>query len=154
MTRQFLLWLLVAFAADGVAQAERPKGEEGKIRQLRQQFVAAINAGDAERAMAVLAADAVILVENAEAVEGREAIRKTTKRVFEHAGTHKLTMETTRLERSGRLAYELGRYTMVRQRADGTTTSEQGKYVDVWRRDGDGEWRIVVHAPSKTLKQH
>jgi ketosteroid isomerase-like protein len=45
-------------------------------------------------------------------------------------------METTRVDHSGDMAMELGRFSLVMRRTDGAMIQEQGKYVRVWRRLG------------------
>ena len=139
--------VLVALLASG--QASHRKDSEAAIRRVRQEFVAAINAKRLDRALELMAPDVVVLVEGRTAFEGRVALGPLLERLFASGATWQLTMETTRLEWDGNLAYELGRYTRTLQRPDGTWQRERGKYVDVWKRQPGREWRIVVHAPSE-----
>jgi ketosteroid isomerase-like protein len=57
-------------------------------------------------------------------------------------------METTRVESSGDMAMEIGRFSVVVRKADGTMAPERGKYVKVWRRLG--VWRLVADCWSRT----
>ena len=139
-----LLLLTLALLAEG-----KPDKRELAIRRARAEFVAAANAGDLERAVGILAPDAVVLVHGAPAIEGSERFRRMASQAFAAEAHPRLTMGTTRLTRSGALAYELGSYQIERRRPDGTASVERGKYVDVWQRQRDGSWRIVVHAPSE-----
>lgn len=64
------------------------------------------------------------------------------------AGITDLALETTHVEQSGHLAYELGGYSLAISLAisqeDGSKKQERGKYVVVWQRQPSDEWRIVV----------
>jgi ketosteroid isomerase-like protein len=46
------------------------------------------------------------------------------------------------------MAMEIGRFSAVVRKADGTATPERGKYVKVWRRLG--AWRLVADCWSRT----
>jgi ketosteroid isomerase-like protein len=58
------------------------------------------------------------------------------------SGYSDLRMETTRVDHSGDMAMELGRFSLVMRRADGAMIPEQGKYVRVWRRLG--AWLLMA----------
>ena len=64
------------------------------------------------------------------------------------AGYSDLRLETTRVDHSGDMAMELGRFSMVLRKADGTLLPEHGKYVKVWRRLG--AWLIMADCWSRT----
>ena len=59
-----------------------------------------------------------------------------------------LRMETARVEYSGDMAMEIGRFSVVVRKADGSMVAERGKYVKVWRRLG--VWRLVADCWSRT----
>jgi hypothetical protein len=46
------------------------------------------------------------------------------------------------------MAMEIGRFSVVFRKVDGTMVPERGKYVKVWRRLG--VWRIVADCWSRT----
>lgn len=151
--RGVLVSALVAFTVSLLgAQSVRTEKDEAALRKTRQEFVAAMNARDADRVVACVSPEVVFLVDNQKPLEEREALRTMLRdhlrRMSAGGVTVELTMETTRLEHSGDLAYELGRYSIVRRLPDGTVQNARGKHVDVWKRQPAGEWRIVVHAPS------
>ncbi len=60
------------------------------------------------------------------------------------AGITDLTLETTHVEQSGHLTYELAGYSLAISQEDGSKKQERGKYVAVWQRQPSGEWRSVV----------
>ena len=58
-------------------------------------------------------------------------------------------METLRVEESGDMAVEIGRYTVAIQQANGTTVAERGKFVQAWRRLGI--WRMTANCWNSDL---
>lgn len=149
MKTRIIRILAVAFLAlPGMVLAAQDEDVEQAIRSQRERFVIAVNARDFEEALSLCAADAVMYVELTDAIERREALGSVVRRMSERRVNPDLDMMTTRLEISGSLAYELGRYRKVYRHPDGSSRQSHGKYVDVWRLEHDGQWRIVVHAPS------
>jgi ketosteroid isomerase-like protein len=55
---------------------------------------------------------------------------------------------TTRVEHSGEMAMEIGQFSMVTRKLDGTSIPERGKYVKVWRRLR--VWLIIADCWSRT----
>jgi len=45
---------------------------------------------------------------------------------------------------SGELGFTWGRFTATHHDKDGKLVTEHGKYLDVWRRQGDGNWRWIA----------
>ena len=50
---------------------------------------------------------------------------------------------TIEVAESGDLAYEIGTYTMSGTSPDGTTWSDEGKYVEIFQ-NVNGEWKIAT----------
>ena len=150
MKRRSFFVLMMAALVPVLATAQSPFNatDDTAIRAGRAGFVAAVNAGDRDRIMSYAAEDCVFLAEGQPLVEGRAALGEMFRRAIESGMTWELRMETSRIEQSGWLAYELGRYWKTTRRPDGTTKHSQGKYVDVWKRQSDGRWLLIVHAPS------
>lgn len=129
------------------ASPDPQQSAEATIRKLRQEFVAAVNARDPEKTLLLWADNGVALAENIKMVE-MPALREALKQIILSGRRTDLVMETTRIEHSGDLAYELGRYSFVIAQPDGSRKQERGKYLDVWKKQPGGEWRLVAHAPS------
>jgi len=128
------------------ASAE-PDRVERAIRTLRQELVSAVNAGDLERAMACWSADVRILMEGRPPIEGSAARESLRQRIADKRVV-RLVMETERIDHSGNLAYEFGRITRMLRGPDDQVVENRGKYLDVWKKHGRSDWRIVAHAPS------
>ena len=79
---------------------------------------------------------------------GPKAVERLLRQ-FGEAGYEDLRLETVRVEISGDLAMEMGKYTVAIRQADGTIQADRGKYVKAWRRLG--VWSIVADCWSSNL---
>jgi ketosteroid isomerase-like protein len=81
-------------------------------------------------------------------VQGQKPIELMLGKLGE-AGYQNLRLETIRVEESGDMAVEIGRYTAAVQQANGTTVADRGKFVQVWRRLGI--WRMTSNCWNSDL---
>ena len=79
---------------------------------------------------------------------GPKAIERKL-REFGEAGYQDLRLETIRVDHSGDMAMEVGRYSVTVYSENGGSMSDRGKYLTVWRRLG--AWRIVADCWSSNL---
>jgi uncharacterized protein (TIGR02246 family) len=105
------------------------------VRDLTQDYVTAFNTGNYDHASALFAADGFLMPPQREAVQGPKAIELMLRKLGE-SGYQNLRVETTRVEQSGDMAVEIGRYTVAIRQANGTTIADRGKFVQAWRRLG------------------
>lgn len=108
---------------------------QSAVRELTQDYVTAFNTGNYDHASALFAADGFLMPPQRDAVQGPNAIELMLRKLGE-AGYQNLRLETIRVEQSGDIAMEIGRYTVAIQQANGTTIADRGKFVQVWRRLG------------------
>lgn len=118
-----------------------------QLRDLTQDFATAFNTGNYDQAASMFSGDGVLMVPQCEATFGPKPIEKLLRQMGEQ-GYGNLRMETIRVDHSGDMAMEIGRFTLVIHRADGTLTPESGKYVKVWRRLG--AWLMSADCWSRT----
>ena len=83
-----------------------------------------------------------------EPAHGQKAVEHLLRK-FSEAGYGDLRVETTRVEYSGDMAMETGRYSVAIRQPNGTTVADRGKYVKVWRRLG--AWLIMADCWSSNL---
>lgn len=121
---------------------------ESQIRSLTQDYVTSFNTGNYDQIAALFAHDGTFMAPHAEPVYGQKAIERLIRQ-FSDAGYGDLRVETTRVEHSGEMAMEIGRYSLAIRQANGTTVADRGKYVKVWRRLG--AWLIVADCWSSNL---
>ncbi len=108
---------------------------QSAVRDLTQDYVTAFNTGNYDHASALFAADGFLMPPQREAVQGLKAIELMLRKLGE-SGYQNLRVETTRVEQSGDMAVEIGRYTVAIRQANGTTIADRGKFVQAWRRLG------------------
>jgi len=115
------------------------------IRATDSAFATAMGAGDAAGAAAIYLPDAHVLPPEAAPVEGREAIQQF---IAGFLGAYHVTIAVSAdaIEGRGDLAYARGHYTLEgTPRAAGTPPlREDGKFLEVLRRQPDGTWRYAV----------
>jgi uncharacterized protein (TIGR02246 family) len=121
---------------------------QSAIRGLTQDYATAFNTGNYDQAAALFTADGFLMPPQSEAVQGQKPIELMLRRLAE-AGYQNLRMETIRVEESGDMAVEIGRYTAAVQQANGTTVAERGKFVQTWRRLGI--WRMAANCWNSDL---
>ena len=122
-------------AADAVAE----------IRTADAALSDAVSKQDLERIASFYADDAVLMPMAETIVAGKAAIRKEWSNVLGIPGMQNVSV-TKRIDasRSGDMGYSRGTYTSTMVGNDGRPVTEPGKWVSVWAKQSDGNWRIVV----------
>jgi uncharacterized protein (TIGR02246 family) len=120
---------------------------QSMIRNLAQDFVTSFNTGNYDQVAALFAQDGTFMAPQHDPAYGPKAVERLLRQIGE-AGYEDLRLETVRVEASGDLAMEIGRYTVGIRQPDGAMLTERGKYVKAWRRLG--VWLIVADCWSVT----
>lgn len=120
------------------------------LRNLAQDFVTAFNTGNFDHAAALFAPDGAFMAPHHELAYGPKAVEHLLRQ-FGEAGYEDLRLETVRVDSSGDLAMEIGRYSVAIRQPEGTLVPDRGKYVKVWRRLG--AWLIVADSWSSNLPE-
>jgi uncharacterized protein (TIGR02246 family) len=118
------------------------------IRNLAQDFVTSFNTGNYDQAAALYAQDGAFLAPHHDPAYGAKAVEHLLRQ-FGESGYEDLRLETVRVESSGDLAMEIGRYSVAIRQPDGTILADRGKYLKAWRRLG--AWLIVADCWSTNL---
>jgi uncharacterized protein (TIGR02246 family) len=118
------------------------------IRNLAQDFVTSFNTGNYDQVAALFTQDGAFMAPHHDPAYGPKAVERLLRQIGE-AGYEDLRLETVRVEASGDLAMEIGRYTVAIRQPDGTILADRGKYVKAWRRLG--VWLIVADCWSTNL---
>jgi ketosteroid isomerase-like protein len=113
------------------------------IRAMDEEFMQLIAARDFKQLTTnFYAEDAQFLPPIHAAVLGRPAIQQALGQIA--AGLQKLIYRSDKIEVSGDFAYAIGRYQITIKTASGAEIHDEGKYLIVYRRQQDGNWRAVV----------
>jgi ketosteroid isomerase-like protein len=131
------------------AGSRPPRDVESQIRDLTQDFAMSFNTGNYDQAAALFAGDGVLMAPHYEAAYGPMSVERLLRELGD-AGYGDLRLETTRVEHSGDMVMELGRFSAVIRQGDGTLVPERGKYVKVWRRLG--AWLLMADCWSWTAQ--
>ena len=118
------------------------------IRGLTQDFSMNFNTGNYDQVAGLFASDALFMVPHHESVVGTKAIERKLREFGEY-GYQDLRFETIRVDSSGDMAMEIGRYSVSILGENGTSKADRGKYLKVWRRLG--AWRIAADCWSSNL---
>jgi len=131
------------------AGSASPRDVESHIRNISQDFAIAFNTGNFDQAAALFARDGVLIAPRHETAYGQRQVEVLLRQLGD-AGYNNLRLETTRLEHSGDMAMEVGRFSMTVRQTDGTIIPERGGYVKVWRRFG--AWLIIGDCWTRTAQ--
>jgi ketosteroid isomerase-like protein len=147
-TRMKFGLLAVLFAAGiGVSFAQKSSGnaDEQAIRKLDKEWSAAAQSKDVGKTVAFYAADGSAFPFNAPIATGTEQIQKVWTGLMAMPG-FSLTFAPTKIEvaKSGDLAYDVGTFELKFNDASGKPTTEIGKYVVVWKKQPDKQWKVAA----------
>ncbi|MGC2186047.1 MAG: nuclear transport factor 2 family protein [Terriglobales bacterium] len=135
-------------SSSSAASANSWLDAQSAVRGLTQDFATAFNTGNYDQAAALFTSDGFLMPPQRELVQGQKPIELMLGKLGE-AGYQNLRLETVRVEESGDMAVEIGRYTAAVQQANGTTVADRGKFVQVWRRLGI--WRMTSNCWNSDL---
>ena len=137
--------------SSSVADARPFLDVQSLIRNLDQDFVTSFNTGNYDQAAALFAPDGAFMAPHHEPAYGPKAVEHQLRQ-FADAGYEDLRLETIRVDSSGDMAMEIGRYSVAIRQPDGTIVADRGKYLKAWRRLG--AWLIVADCWSSNLPVH
>jgi len=118
------------------------------IRGLTQDFSMNFKTGNYDQVAGLFASDGIFMAPHNESIVGPKPIERKL-REFGESGYQDLRLETIRVDSSGDMAMEIGRYSVSVVSENSSTQADRGKYVKVWRRLG--AWRIVADCWSSNL---
>lgn len=144
--RYLMTLVLCALAACQPASIEQHATTTGPdveaVTGALEQYIAAVNAGDMESALALIAGDAINMPPDGPPIVGIAAIRSNAEDFFPY---YTMQSRTTPDEVvvSGDLALVRASYTdVVTPRDGGETTEASGVWLIVMRRQPDGSWKM------------
>ena len=149
------LTLALAGCAAPAEKAEPEKAaadtqaDKAAVDKLRDDFIAAFNAGDADKIGELYAENAIANGGDRPTLQGRAAIVDSNKQMFSQF-TAKIEITPAVTKTSGDLAYDQGTYTleMTPKAAGDKPSKEDGRYVVVLQREG-AAWKVVADIDNK-----
>jgi ketosteroid isomerase-like protein len=130
--------------ADSASESESTSAAAA-IRSETAAWFKAIAAKDMEKTLSFYAPDAQYLSAGRPAAATLEERRKLWVEDYATPGFSS-DEATTKIEvaRSGDLAYQQGTYVSGMQDAAGRITKSSGKFVVVWKKQSNGQWKAIV----------
>lgn len=124
--------------------AATPDADARAITQLANQYTAACNTGDVAGFIATCADDIVFLPPDDNAVVGADAVAAYIKSGFFDPFEVHLSFVFDELNVTGDWAFARGPFELrLTPKPGGEPVVDRGKFIDVFRRQGDGSWRFA-----------
>ena len=118
---------------------------EQLLRDLDARWAKAAATKDVEQTIAFYSDDAIVLPPNAASAVTKDAIRNGWKEMFASPG-FVISWQPTRVEvvKSGQMAWVSGTYASTMNDASGKSVNDRGKYLEVWEKQSDGDWKCAA----------
>jgi len=136
--------IIVLFVFWGCGTAiDIEKEQENLIQTDRAFSQVSIEKGAAEAFNMYLTEDAIQLPTRSNPIVGRDTIYVNMSK---NSGSYMLAWEPQYAEvaKSGDLGYTWGFYTMTYTDENGETKKSPGKYLNIWKKQPDGSWKVAV----------
>jgi ketosteroid isomerase-like protein len=139
--KTLVLTLAFGLAAAAVCLAGDTKAEQA-LRDADEAWSKAAASKDLDKTVSYYSADASVLPPNAPIATTKEAIKKLWGDLLASPGLV-ISWKATKVEvaKSGDLGFVSGTYEITMNDASGEPTTDKGKYVEVWEKQADGNWK-------------
>ena len=141
------LWccLALALVASSCGQQTPPDtraADESAIRALDAQWEKAAAAKDVDGTVSYYSDDASLLAPNAPIAGNKQAIRAAWASLLGPDVSLSWQANKVEVSRSSDLAYIVGAYQL--KDPHGKPATDQGKFVEVWKKQADGKWKVAA----------
>jgi uncharacterized protein (TIGR02246 family) len=143
------LWCCVALVLFASSCGEKTPpdtraADESTIRNLDAQWSKAAAAKDVDGTVSYYSDDASLLGPNAPIASDKQGIRAAWASLLGIDTSLSWQANKVEVSRSGDLAYVQGVYQMTSKDARGKVTTDNGKFVEVWKKQADGKWKTAA----------
>ena len=115
------------------------------LRELDVQWSKAAAIKDVEQTIAYYSDDAIVFPPNATSAATKENIRNVWKEILASPGlVISWTPRKVKLGHSGEMAWLSGTYELTMNDASGKPINDRGKYLEVWEKQTDGNWKCAA----------
>ncbi len=142
MSRYLLLLIAAALFATACGPSANVEQERNALMELDRQWSQTTK--DIEKFVTFYSPDASFYPAGMPVVTGAGAIRETIEKMASTPG-FSLQFSPTKADvaASGNLGYTTGTYESTMNDAAGNPMTEKGKYVAVWKKQSDGQWKVA-----------
>ncbi len=132
-------------AQQPAAPDTRAAADEALIRKADMDWVNAAKSKKVDDWVAFYADDAVVLPPNDKTASTKNGVRKASGDLLGLPGLA-ISWTPTKIEvaRAGDIAYDYGTYELSFNDAAGKPITDRGKYVEIWKKQADGNWKVIV----------
>jgi len=132
-------------APDAAAIASAEAADEATIRQLDADWMKVGAAKNIDGWVAFYADNAAVLPPNEPVASDKAAIRRSVAGLLTLPNLS-ISWHPTKIEvsKSGDLAYLYGTYAMTANDDKGKQIRDNGKIVEIWKKQADGKWKCIV----------
>ncbi|MGA3044520.1 MAG: DUF4440 domain-containing protein [Bryobacteraceae bacterium] len=120
------------------------QAEVQTLRDLDAQWSKTAGAKDLDATIAFYSDDAVVMPGDAPVANTRQTIRDEWAPMLAPNASVSWQVNQAEVARSGDVGYARGVYQLVMKDAAGKATTEQGKFLEVWKKQADGKWKCAV----------
>lgn len=140
-----IILAMLFFAIGCQCQKQDIEADIAAINELFDQYCIAANAGDIEGFMSLWADDAIRMEPDRTSIVGKENIQAFFAPQFELFDINVTIYGDTEVQVFGDLSFSRGTYTLsITPKQGGPTTTLDGKWLDIEKRQADGSWKIYV----------
>jgi ketosteroid isomerase-like protein len=123
---------------------------EAAVRRVTHEWVLACNTKHLDDLLELYVSDALVLRSNYAPIRGAAAVREFFFGALD-AGLGEVEIDPLRVDVVGDLAYEAGRFSALIPGSTGKRREERGKYLWVFARQGNSEWKLAADCWSSDL---
>lgn len=136
-----ILCLLLVLACQPQEQTTTLSEQDiSAVMEATEQYGGSIVAGDFDKIRSLMDADIVLMPPSESAAHGVDAAMQSMEGFPGMEGS----INPEQVEGSGNLAYVRGNYNITFIVNDTTRIPDNGKYIEVWKKQDDGSWKVVV----------
>lgn len=143
--------------SDEVSQAGAPATDAAMVRDSldakNARLAMAMTTGDTATMMSVYADDAILMLADMPAARGRDAIARLNAGMLSAYTVSNASFTTSDVIVTGDYAIETGAYRMTLKPRTGPAIPDTGKYISVWRREANGNWKMIRDMSNSDLSQ-
>ena len=143
--------LVLVSGCNWQASLDRREVNEAVIRDLDAQWAKTAAAHDLDGILSYYSDDAVLLPPNAPVASTKDAIRTIWTELTAPGVSISWQVSKVDVAKSGDLAYSTGSYTLAMQDPEGKLISDKGKFMEVWKKQPDGQWKTVADTYNSDL---
>ena len=137
--------VILLFAIGCQCQKQDTETDIAAINELYDQYCIMANAGDIDGFMSLWTDDAIRMEPDRTSIVGKENIQAFFAPQFELFNINVAIYGDTEVQVFGDLSFSRGTYTLsITPKQGGPTTTLDGKWLDVEKRQADGSWKIYI----------